>query len=380
MDFLLNRYRNLSVLLVAILSQLALLAYQVKTGGDVRLIRFWAISAVTPLARLIDTGRSSVSNFFRDYFVLLDVREANKRMKAELERVEMENQYLRAELSTADRATALAIFQKTSPSKTLAARVIGNTTDSGAKAVIVDRGSISGVQKGMAVITPEGIVGKVISVYPTASYVLLITDPSFAAGVVSQKNHVHGTLKGQGHSTVVIDYVQNEQPVEEGEWFLTSGDDLIFPRGIPAGQVVVVKPGKARKEIYLTPSGLQNGLEDVLIIVEGVHGALPDVPPSNQPVHLLAPPGEESAGAPISPGGSSGPGRAGAPTESAGPATAPASGTGPMTDADRIRQQYRAIGEAQNHVYGDGKSKAPNFNAPLPAPRPAAAAPPGPDH
>src|SRR5579884_3613983 len=375
MDFLLNRYRNLSVLLVAILSQLALLAYQVKTGGDVRLIRFWAISAVTPLARLIDTGRSSVSNFFRDYFVLLDVREANKRMKAELERVEMENQYLRAELSTADRATALAIFQKTSPSKTLAARVIGNTTDSGAKAVIVDRGSISGVQKGMAVITPEGIVGKVISVYPTASYVLLITDPSFAAGVVSQKNHVHGTLKGQGHSTVRIDYVQNEQPVEEGEWFLTSGDDLIFPRGIPAGQAAVVKPGKTQKEVYVTPSGLQNGLEEVLIIVEGVHGALPDTPATNQPVHLLAPPNDEASGAPAPAAPNAGqtpasPGTATTAAPTPSQATAPSQGNA-MTDADRIRQRYRAIGEAQKHVYGDGKSKAPNFNAPLPSSAPA---------
>ena len=52
----------------------------------------------------------------------------------------------------------------------------------------------------MAVITPDGIVGKVVDAYPTASLVLLITDPTFAAGVISQKNRVHGTLKGQGHS------------------------------------------------------------------------------------------------------------------------------------------------------------------------------------
>src|ERR1700751_4688781 len=118
MDFLLNRYRNLSVLLVAILAHLSLFSYQVKTGGDVRLIRFWAVSAVTPLARLIETSRSSLSHFFSDYFVLLDVREQKKHMKSELDRVEMENQYLRSELSTADRARALSIFQQTSQSKT----------------------------------------------------------------------------------------------------------------------------------------------------------------------------------------------------------------------------------------------------------------------
>src|ERR1700740_2701480 len=103
MEFFLNRYRNLSVLLVAILAQLALLAYQIRSGQDVRLIRVWAVSAVTPLARLIEGGRSGVAHFFSDYFILLHVRDQKSRMKYELDRVEMENQFLRSELATADR-------------------------------------------------------------------------------------------------------------------------------------------------------------------------------------------------------------------------------------------------------------------------------------
>ncbi len=103
------------------------------------MIRVWAVTAVTPLARAIETVRSSVSHFFADYFVLLDVREENKRMKTELDRSQLENQYLRTELSTADRARSLAIFQTHSPSKTIAAHIIGNTTGAGAKVVIIDR-------------------------------------------------------------------------------------------------------------------------------------------------------------------------------------------------------------------------------------------------
>src|SRR6476646_1903222 len=106
MEFLLNRFRNLTVLVVAILVQLVLLAYQVRSNGEVRLIRVWAVSAVTPLARLIEGGRSATAHFFSDYFILLDVREENHRLKTELDRVNMEAQYLRAELSTADRAQA----------------------------------------------------------------------------------------------------------------------------------------------------------------------------------------------------------------------------------------------------------------------------------
>jgi rod shape-determining protein MreC len=342
MEFLLNRYRNLTVLLVAIVAQLVLLAYQVKSNGEVRLIRVWAVTAVTPLARFIESGRSSSAHFFADYFVLLDVREENKRIKKEMDRIQMENQYLRTQLDTADRARALQIFQARSQSKTLAAHVIGNGTGSGAKVVFVDRGSTSGVQKGMAVIEPDGIVGKVVDVYPMASFVLLITDQTFAAGVMSNKNRVRGTLKGQGNSTLIVDYVQNEEQLDQGEWFYTSGDDRIFPKGLPVGEATVVRPGKTHKEIYVSPSGFQNGLEEVLIVIDGVHGTIPEPAQTNQPVHLLDPPPPE-------------------PGDTA-PASAP--GTGPASDADRIVEQYRKIGEAQKHVYGVRGAGAPNYNAP----------------
>jgi rod shape-determining protein MreC len=367
MEFFLNRYRNLTVLLVAIVAQLVLLAYQVKSNGEVRLIRVWAVSAVTPLARVIEAGRSGTVHFVRDYFVLLNVREENQRLKAALDRTKMDNQYLRSELSTADRAKSLAIFQQQSPSKTIAAHVIGNTTGVGAKVVIVDRGTGSGVQKGMAVITPDGIVGKVTAAYPTASFVLLITDPSFAAGVISQKNHMHGTLKGQGYSTVIVDYVQNEQKVDPGEQFFTSGDDRIFPRGLPVGEATVVRDGKSYKEIFVTPSGLQNGLEEVLIVTEGVHVPIPEAKPTSQPVHLQAPPPAESSDS---------------STTDAAPTQAPAQPpvqSGPLTtDADRLFDQYRKIGEAEKHVYGQGGGGAPNFNINLnPRPANATSTPPG---
>ena len=186
------------------------------------------------------------------------MREENKRLQAELDRVKMENQYLRAESPQRTAPGRWPFSSSTSPSKTIAARIIGNTTGAGAKVVFVDRGSTNGIEKGMAVITPGRHRGQSDRRVSHRVLVLLITDPTFAAGVVSQKNHVHGTLKGQGYSTVTIDYVQNEEKVEPGEWFYTSGDDRIFPPGLPVGTVSVARAGKARKEIIVTPSGLQN--------------------------------------------------------------------------------------------------------------------------
>ena len=165
------------------------------------------------------------------------------------------------------------------------------------KDVLIDRGSGSGVMRGMAVVTPDGIVGRVLASYPTASQVLLITDPTFAAGVISEKNRVHGTLKGIGQSKCIIDYVQNEEKVDVGEMFYTSGDDRVFPKGLPVGTVTVVRPGKTFKEIYVVPSGTQNGLEEVLVVMEGIHQEIPDAQPvpSSDMYIMPAPPGDKSA-------------------------------------------------------------------------------------
>ena len=338
MEALFNRYRNVAALVVAIVAQLMLLAYQIRSNGEVRLIRVWAVSAVTPIARGMEASRSGVSHFLDDYVLLVGVRGENGRLKSELDRARLENQFLHNELSTADRAKALAIFQQRTPSRTVAAHVIGNTTGIGAKVVIVDRGSESGIEKGMAVITPDGIVGKITNVFPTASYMLLITDPAFAAGVLSQKTRIHGTVKGQASGSVIVDYVQNEQQVEQGEWFYTSGDDRIFPKGLPVGQAVVVRQGRARKDIQIDPQGLKNGLEEVLIVVDGVHRALPDPVADTQPMHLLDAPPPEPGEAPV--------------TVETGPR---------VTEADRLMERYRKT--------GSGATSTSGSSVPLPAPK-----------
>jgi rod shape-determining protein MreC len=351
-----------------ITAQLLLLAYQVKSNEDVRLIRVWAVTAVTPLAKVIESVRGGTTSFFSDYFFLLDVREENRRLKSELSRIKMENQFLKTELSTADRARALAAFQSRSPSKTLPARVIGTGTGSTSQVVLLDVGSRQGVQNGMAVITPDGIVGKVVRVFPTATQVLLVTDPTFGAGVVSQKGRVHGTVKGQGRpGTVIVDYVQNEQKVDVGEWFYTSGDDRIFPKGVPVGQANVVRQGKSFKEIFVSPSAFQNGVDEVLIVLDGVHAEIPEAVEPQGPPKLLPPP----------PGSTPNPAN---PTEAAptsqtppaSPLTGPQSTLGnptvttgtPATEADRLVDKYRKIGQTQGLNYGNGtNAKIPDFNA-----------------
>jgi rod shape-determining protein MreC len=356
MDTLLNRYRNITVLLLVIFAQLVLLAYQVKNDSDVRLIRVWAVTAVTPLARAIEGVRGGTDGFLQNYVVLHDTRAENEQLHRELGRLKLENQALKTELSTADRAKALEVFESHSPSKMIGARVIMTALGSSGSAVFVDRGSVSGVEKGMAVVTPDGIVGKVLAAYPTASQVLLATDPSFAAGVISQKNHVSGILKGLGHGSCRVDYVQNEEKVEVGEWFYTSGEDRIFPKGMPVGRVTAARSGNPFQEITVDPSGLAGGVQEVLIILQGVHQEIPELKTAAQPIYLAPP-------VPAAPG-----------EAQAAPAGAPR--TALTTEADKLREQYKEIGDQQGHKFGDNPpgSKPADFNlAVRPVEKPAAA-------
>src|SRR5262249_6150119 len=148
-----------------------------------------------------------------------------------------------------------------------------------------------------------------------------------------------------------VDYVQNEEKVETGEWFYTSGDDRIFPKGMPVGRVTAAHSGNPFQEISLDPAGLAAGLEEVLIILQGVHQEIPELKAASQPVYLAPPP-------------AAGPGDSQPASAPDGSAAAPGATAARPTDADKLRQHYKEVGEAQGHKFGDNPpgAKAADFN------------------
>jgi rod shape-determining protein MreC len=148
-----------------------------------------------------------------------------------------------------------------------------------------------------------------------------------------------------------VDYVPAEEKVAVGDWFYTSGDDRIFPRGFPVGVVKAVHSTQPFQEIYVEPAGIQRGVEDVLILIEGVHQAIPEEPPANQQVYIAPPVPAGSAPAPPQSGGN--------------------------TEADKLRQHYQDVANAQGHKFGEGTpgAKPPDFNLKItPGQQPAAPA------
>ena len=341
MESIFHRYRNIIVLLIVIFAQLVLLAWQVKSDSDVPMVRVWAVTAVAPVAGAIEVLRNGTTGFFTNYFELRNARQQSRQLRTEVEQLRLENQLLKNDLASAQRAESLAGFQAHNPSKMIGARVIGATQGIGTKSVLIDRGTQSGVRRGMAVVTPDGIVGSVIAVFPFDSQVRTITDPGFAAGVESQKNHVHGVLKGLGTSSTRVDFVPVGQKVEVGEMFYTSGEDRIFPKGLPVGKVTSVREESSFQDITVQPAGTESAPEEVLVIIDPVHQAIPDATPGDAPVFLapdVPPDGAQEIG-----------------------------GTG-LTAADKLRDEYKKIGDAQKHTFGVGApgTLPPNFNLKVP--------------
>jgi len=137
------------------------------------------------------------------------------------------------------------------------------------RAVYIDKGESDGIKPDMAVITADGIVGKVLRAYGSTSLVLLINDQTSGVGAILDKTRLQGILRGTPAGEVVLEKVMSDEVVPAGEMVLTSGGDGIFPKGLLVGRVTKVSPGS---ELFLNirvrPAADLSKLEEVLIVTK----------------------------------------------------------------------------------------------------------------
>jgi rod shape-determining protein MreC len=272
MENLIGRYRNVTILVAVLFAQVLGLAVQVRRSTQdesTRLIRVWAVDAVTPFEKGIVWFQSSVTNLWHNYFYLRGVRQENRELKQEIERLRIEQVRLNQDAEQARRLQALLGFREQYISKTLAAQVIGSSGSEQSRSMYIDKGSRDGVKPDMAVITAEGVVGKVLRVFRTTSQVLLVNDQSSGVGVILEKSRLQGVLRGTPLGEVALEKVMSDEAVQPGERVLTSGGDQIFPKGLPVGTVTKVSPGSDLfLNIRVKPAADLNRLEEVLVITQ----------------------------------------------------------------------------------------------------------------
>jgi rod shape-determining protein MreC len=272
MENLISRYRNVTILVVVLFAQVLGLAMQVKRATQdesTRLIRVWAVDAVTPLEKTIVWFQRGVSNLWHNYFYLRGVRQENRDLKLQIERLRIEQVRLNEDAEQARRLQALLGFKEQFISKTLAAQVIGSSGSEQSRSIYIDKGTRDGIRPDMAVITAEGVVGKVLRAFKTTSQVLLINDQTSGVGSILEKSRLQGVLRGTPVGEVVLEKVMSDETVQPGEKVVTSGGDQIFPKGLPVGTVTKVSPGpELFLNIRVKPAADLSRLEEVLVITQ----------------------------------------------------------------------------------------------------------------
>ena len=263
-----SRHKSLVLLAGVIVLQVLMLAVQIKRDSEGRLIRVWTVGAVSPFERAGSYGFGWIRDIWRHYFALQNTTKESEQIRRENDALKLQIAQLQGKAAEADRLAALLNFRQSQANvPMIGARVIGTGAGTASLTIQLDRGERDGIRKNMGVITPDGVVGKVVEAYPNASQVLLLTDKESGVGAMLADSRVQGPVGGQGEPLLVMKYVPNDDTVNLGDRVITSGMDRIFPRDLPVGTVAEIKSGNQFKQIRVKPAANLERLEEVLVLL-----------------------------------------------------------------------------------------------------------------
>ena len=288
MEFI-TRFKNALVLIAILLAQAIALAVQVRTPADdgapdgrkVRLIRMWTTATVTPFERVAHAIGSGTRHGWSDYVDLRHVRQQNRDLQQQLTRMRIEQAAIAEDALQGRRLQALLNFRERYVGSLVAAQVIGTSGSDQTHVLTIDKGWHDGLRPDMAVITPDGIVGKLRDVFPDTSLVLEINDQSSGAGVILESTRIRAILRGTVAGRVQIGNLTADSRIKPGETVITSGGDQVYPRGLPVGMVVNIAPDPDHQPytaIAVRPAVDLDRVEEVLAIT----GTQADLTPGAQ--------------------------------------------------------------------------------------------------
>lgn len=184
---------------------------------------------------------------------------------AELEQKQVEFKELEKENT---RLRELLQFKKEIPAKTVAARVIGRDLVPWRKTILIDKGSVQGIKKRMAVVSAQGLVGRIVEVGPFGARAILLLDPESRVSSLFQEARDLGVAEGDGSSWLRVTHIDRDSPVKVGDQVLSSGLGGVYPKGIPIGKVEMVGSEKESLELFATVRPFVNfsRLEEILCI------------------------------------------------------------------------------------------------------------------
>lgn len=278
MDSFLNRYKNILVLVSVLIAQIIGLAAQIRRpnpggpdGSTVRLIRSWAVGIISPPEKALRSMGRGVRGLWSNYLDLRHVRQQNQELRVQVGRLQLEQAALLEDARQGQRLQQLLAFRERYIHSTVPAQVIGTSGTDQSRVLYIDKGTKDGLKPDMAVITPDGIVGKLKDVFSDTAQVLEISDQTSGAGVLLESTRLRGVLRGNALGQPQVINLLPDDRIKPGDRVITSGGDQIYPRGLPVGEVDHVAPDPQNPpfiDVVIKPAANLGRLEEVLIITK----------------------------------------------------------------------------------------------------------------
>ena len=289
MESFFSRFKNVLVLIALLLVQTIALATQIPRaldpehpeGAKIRLVRLWIAAIIAPAERVAHWSGHGIRAGWSNYFGLRGVRQQNADLRKQIAQLRLERAALAENALEGQRLAALVAFKQHYISSTVVVQVLGTSGSDQSRLLLLDKGANDGLKPGMAVITPDGVVGKLRDVFPGTSQLLLLSDPTSGAGVMLESTRIRAIVRGTSSGTVAITNLTQDDRIKVGEQVLTSGGDQVYPRGLPVGTITSIKPDPEHQPytaIQLRLAANLNRLEEVLVIT----GNAPGLDPATQ--------------------------------------------------------------------------------------------------
>ena len=278
MPVLEHRRGGSAVLFVlVVVAHIVLISAQVTSKSGMPVLQAVAFGLVAELQRGGAGAVDAVTSLWSGYVDLRGIRAENAQLRQQLADAHIRLQQERALAQRSGELAALLDLRGRVNLETTAAEVVAASATPDFRTVTIGKGTSAGLRPDMAVLAPEGVVGRVIVPSARAAKVQLLIDLNAAAGALVERSRAQGVAVGTGEDTLQLEFVLGTADVKVGDVVVTSGIDGIYPKGFVIGRVdYLERAGGAYREIRLTPAADFTSLEDVLVVLTPQVPEMPD--------------------------------------------------------------------------------------------------------
>lgn len=267
------RQRSGYLFVGVILAHILLISAQVSSRSGVPVLEAVTFGIFSEVQRGLSSAVHGVTSVWGGYVGLRHVKAENDTLKKQLADAQVALQEQRA---LADRARSLEKLLELRDHvdlQTMAAQIIGAAATPDFRTVTIDKGTRDGLRPDMAIISPSGVVGRIVVPSARSAKVQLLIDRNAAAGALIERSRAQGVAVGAGEDRLRLEFVSEAADIVVGDVVVTSGIDGIYPKGFVIGRVEVVdKSGLTYKRISVKPAVDFSSLEEVLVVTTPTPG------------------------------------------------------------------------------------------------------------